>query len=192
MFYMPLAWVCLHTNYSLACLCLPSPKDWEHLEAFTVQAQSGSSPKLEGKQTREPGKSERGSLRHTKDLPLMFLLFSLLCDGSAKRWRVSPVCWLHPGPFRHHQGHYHPCSGSLLWTTLLLSSRRTVSWSQTPYSNISRLDLFQPSKTGLLFPRIRFANASCMPWESTQPHCNLKRHFISRGRAVLSNTNAQP
>lgn len=82
MFYMPLAWVCLHTNYSLACLCPPPPpKDWEHLEAFTVQTQSGSSPKLQGKQIREPGKSEQGSLRPTRDLPLMFL-----CSGMGVLW----------------------------------------------------------------------------------------------------------
>lgn len=169
----------------------PSPKDWEHLEAFTVQAQFGWSPKLEGKQTREPGKSERGSLRHTKDLLLIFLLFSLLCDGSAVRCRDAPACWLHAVPLRHHQGYYHPCNGSLSWTTFLLSSRRTVSWYQTPYSNISRLGLFQPSEAGLLFPRIRYASASCVPWESVQPHCHLERHFISQGRAVVSNTSAQ-
>lgn len=99
--------------------------------------------------------------------------------------KSPPVCWPHAVPLWHHQGYFHPCNGSLLWTTFLLSSRRTVSWSQTPYSNISRLDLFQTSKTGLLFPRIRFASASCMPWESTQPHCNLERHFISQGRAAL-------
>lgn len=169
----------------------PSPTDWEHLEAFTVQAQSGSSPKLKRKQTREPGKSERGSLRHTKDLLLMFLLFSLLCDWSAMRRRDAPACWLHAVPLWHHQGYYHPCNGSLSWTTFPLSSRRNVSWSQVPYSNILRLGFFQPSETNLLFPRIRYASASCMPWESTQPHCCLERHFVSQGRAVLFNTSAQ-